>query len=270
MLTPGSVWIAAGVSFFSFFLFSIPALAADIHTLQISGAGPSTQAVQLFAEAFTRQHPEYTIVVPAESIKHRGGIVWALRHGQLFGRLGRPLSAADREEFPTARELPLAQIRIAFAVHRDLGVSVLTHAEWVAIMQGELTNWRQVGGPDVPIIVLGREPGEASRQIIEDDQPLFRQARIRKFYSKDHLMVRAIATVPGAIGFATEGALVAEGTLSLLDINGFASFLSVGLVYEAGREADPLVSLVRAFVVSSHWHALLQGNRMQSPTLDHF
>lgn len=228
--------------------------------LVIAGAGPSTKVVELLAREFSAAHSNYEIEVPVKSIKHRGGLAWATTHRQMFGRLGRPVSEADWESFPTARELPVAKIKLGFAVSRDLGVEHLTAAQWKDICTGAIQNWQVVGGPDRRIILLGREKGEASTRVLINDYPFWKDVVFHKIYRKDHLMIGAITTVPGAIGFAAAEALSSSDHLTLLRVDGFNSGQQVGLSYDEHNESAETVSLMKVFVNGKPWRNILTEN----------
>lgn len=228
--------------------------------LQISGAGPSTEVVKLLAREFSKAYPQYEITVPLKSIKHRGGIAWGTRLGQLFGRLGRPLSVDEKKDFPSAREIPIAKIQLGFAVNVNLGIKEISLSQLEKIYTGAVTNWQELGGPDQPIIVLGREQGEASLTHLQKDYSFFQQNNFHKIYNKDHLLSRAIVHVPGAIGFASKSSLSTLENVVVLEIDGFHSGQQVGLVYDVKNENHEAVQLMKSFVTSDTWRRALLGH----------
>ncbi|WP_435593716.1 PstS family phosphate ABC transporter substrate-binding protein [Nocardia sp. bgisy118] len=69
--------------------------------------------------------------------------------------------------YPALRPRPLAVSLFAVFVHKNLGVSDLTIAQVRDMYQGRITNWRQVGGPDLPVVLIDRAPGSGTRVIFE-------------------------------------------------------------------------------------------------------
>jgi len=234
--------------------------ADDAKSFVIAGAGPSTQVIELLAREFQAAHAGYTIVVPPKSIKHAGGLAWATTGGQLFGRTGRPLSTEDRDAFPTAVELPLARVKMAFAVSKELGVSALTLEQWTDIYTGTLGNWKDVGGPDMPIMLLGRAQGESVLTAICNAFPFFGETTFVKIYDKEHRIIKATAKVPGAIGFSSKTELAAAQDLTILTIEGFQASLRVALVYDTAHETDETVTLMKAFIRSERWRSALEAH----------
>ena len=76
----------------------------------------------------------------------------------------RELTPVDRSEFPAIQftEIPIGVQLLAIAVSRDVwegGVHSLNADQIRAIYERRLTNWRDLGGPDLPIKVFMSEPG---------------------------------------------------------------------------------------------------------------
>ncbi|MCB2184546.1 MAG: substrate-binding domain-containing protein [Desulfobulbaceae bacterium] len=228
--------------------------------LQISGAGPSTEVIKFLAKEFHEQYPHIEIDVPERSIKHRGAIAWTTHRWQLFGRLGRPLSEYDLHFFPRAREIPVAKVRLAFAVGKNLILPRISMEQLKDIYTGQIANWKEVGGPDKKIILLGREKGESSLAFLQKDYPFFSEARFHKIFKKDHLMIRGIAHVPGAIGFAARSNLLANDDIAVLHIDNFRSGQQVGLVYDVSNDQNDIVQLMKKFVQNKRWRRALIDN----------
>jgi len=177
--------------------------SGDTKNFMIAGAGPSTKATGVLAKEFMAAHPGYTIVVPPKSIKHAGGLKWATTQNMLFGRTGRPMSELDKKSFPAAVELPIAKTKVAFAVRKNLGINKLKLQQWIDIYEGRIKSWKDVGGPDIPIILLGRKQHAGGLKWATTQNMLFGKVKFPKYYDKEHQIIKAIGRIPGAIGFST-------------------------------------------------------------------
>lgn len=62
---------------------------------------------------------------------------------------------AKQKEF-SLKEIPVAIDGIAIAVNQSLNIPGLTVAQLKDIYTGKITNWQQVGGPNLPITVYSR------------------------------------------------------------------------------------------------------------------
>ena len=247
------------------FLFGFP---GNLHSSEkikivIGGAGPSTAMTTIFAQEFCIQHPQYEITVPPRSIKHRGALQWVTERGQILGRLGRlgrPLGPKDRAEFPDARSLPFASVKVGFAVHKSLGITKITLEQWQNIYSGKIDNWSQLGGPDKPIVCLGRSSSESVFQTIVFSYPIFNEASFVTILEKDDQMVRAIKRTPGSIGFSDLLALSQQPDLQILEIENFECLLEIGLVYDLSYLTYDTIQLVKEFIKSQHWQDVLSNN----------
>ncbi|MCW8825911.1 MAG: substrate-binding domain-containing protein [Gammaproteobacteria bacterium] len=216
----------------------------------IAGAGPSTKVVKLFAEKFSSSldGSNYKFIVPSESIKHKGGIDTSSRY--IFGRTGRPLN--EQERGMNKDEIILARVPISFVTGKQSGVSSLTKGEVKDIFSGKIKNWREVGGADRPIIVIGREPTEAIFSVLKQKFPVCEKAKFDRVYRRDHQVVRYLST-PNGGGAISFGANPNFNELNVIKVNGFSEGVEVGLVYDLKNSNQELVKRAKRYVASKAW-----------------
>lgn len=101
-------------------------------------------------------------------------------------------------------------------VHAEVAVDDLTVAQVRDIYQGRVTNWRELGGPDLPVVVVDRVPGSGSRAIFADalldgTQQLREHRSCRSLENTEGTycvasvtrdMHDAVRDIPGAIGYS--------------------------------------------------------------------
>ncbi len=241
------------------FLGAIPGHAAEKQL--IAGAGPSTNVVRWFVEAFskTAEGRKYDFEVPLRSTKHAGGIASSNRY--VFGRTGRPLNEAEKKN---KGEIFLARIPITFAVGSDVHVSELTLDQLERIYTGEVSNWKQVGGTNAPILLVGREPTEAVLSVLEKDHPFFGAADYSIVAKKDHHVVSFLKSKRGrhALGF---GAQPNFTDVPIVEVKGYHQGVDVGLVYDLKNAEHSLVSATQDFVASEHWRRLVRSKGLSPP-----
>jgi phosphate transport system substrate-binding protein len=63
--------------------------------------------------------------------------------------------------------IPVANDGIAVIVHPSNPLSALSRAEIRAIFAGEITNWRQLGGDDVPVTLINRDESSGTRDAFD-------------------------------------------------------------------------------------------------------
>jgi len=229
---------------------SIPIVAAQDKIQMIAGAGPSTKVATLFAKKFGAllDNSEYKFFVPEKSIKHKGGIQASSRY--LFGRTGRPLH--KRERAMNKDEIILARIPIVFVTGRESGISSLTIQEIQEIFTGKISNWQEVGGNDIDIVVVGREPTEAIYSVIKSQSPIFGRARFSRVYQRDHQVVRFLKSPAGGNAVAF-GAQTNFNEINLIDVEGFSEGVEVGLVYDLKNSDHDLVKSAKRYAASKEW-----------------
>ncbi len=107
----------------------------------------------------------------------------------------------------------IARSRIALAVHPSNTVSHITLAQVSAILRGEITNWKELGGPDLAVrVVVVREGGGtvvALRGQTIRDEPI-KAPNLARLESPRHVLT-VVGQDPGAIGVAQLRLLKAAG-----------------------------------------------------------
>jgi phosphate transport system substrate-binding protein len=61
----------------------------------------------------------------------------------------------------------IGEAQVAFVVHASNQVTTLTLAQITGILSGKIVNWSEVGGADVPIVVVAAGPGDGVRTVVE-------------------------------------------------------------------------------------------------------
>ncbi|WP_245721002.1 PstS family phosphate ABC transporter substrate-binding protein [Nocardia pseudovaccinii] len=131
---------------------------------------------------------------------------------------------------------PLALSLFTMIVHKDVGVTNLSVAQIQDLYQGRITNWRDVGGADLPVVLVNRIPGSGTRNTLErrvlggaqPDRPHVSCVAIKDGapatarycdvqVTKD--MQKAVGDIPGAIGYSEFSEAVKAGATTLT-ING--------------------------------------------------
>jgi phosphate transport system substrate-binding protein len=186
-----------------------------------AGSGTGLVATSLLAEAFEQSHPEIRIAV-------HGGIgsaatLRAVSDGFVaVGLLSRCLR--DREKTQGLTVLPYARTAIVCGVHQTLAEDEITSAELVQIYHGVKTYWRD--GRE--IVLLTREPGASSIEVLEQEVPGFTAAyQASRLYGhsitlySDQEVNRVLARMPSGLGFTDFGILTGQHLpIKVLRFNG--------------------------------------------------
>ncbi|MEJ7566873.1 MAG: substrate-binding domain-containing protein [Gaiellaceae bacterium] len=108
---------------------------------------------------------------------------------------------------------PFAKDGIAF-VAKGGRTSSLTRRQLLRAFAGEVTNWRELGGANLPIVLLVRDEDESVTQHLRAELfgEGFRFARNATLLSSTGDMNEALGRTPGALGFTSYGSLVSTRT----------------------------------------------------------
>jgi phosphate transport system substrate-binding protein len=115
---------------------------------------------QRWAEAFMAANPGVVIQVTGGGT---GTGIAALLNGTTeICQASRPIKEAEQEELQQkfgarATEILVARDGLAVYVSADNPIESLTIEQLRDLYQGRIANWKQVGGPDRPVILYGRE-----------------------------------------------------------------------------------------------------------------
>jgi phosphate transport system substrate-binding protein len=102
----------------------------------------------------------------------------------------------------------VGESRVAFVVHPTNPVRSLPNAKLADVLSGKITNWKDVGGTDLPIMLVAAQPGDGVRTLVEEQ--LLNGGELTKdtrAMPNAPQIAKVVAQVPGAIGLYTYGAL---------------------------------------------------------------
>lgn len=160
-----------------------------------------------------------------------------LLDGQLdFAQSSRPLTDAERaiakQRGFTLEEKQVGLDGIAVVVNPSLQVPGLTIQQLQQIYLGQITNWKQVGGPNLPITAFSQRPENADTTIFSTKSDLDKQAlnsNVEYVYSTTEA-VRQVSKTPGGVYYASARAVVPQCSVKPLPL---------------GRTAEQLISPYR-------------------------
>lgn len=134
-------------------------------TTSLSVVGSSSVAPLAEAESESFLRVNQTIEIDVQSVGSSAGIKAAIDGTAAVGMSSRNLKAEEKEGM---EQYIVALDGIAVIVHPDNPVDNLTKEQILAIFQGKITNWKEVGGKDAPIVVISREEGSGTRGAFEE------------------------------------------------------------------------------------------------------
>ncbi len=168
----------------------------------VGGTGACQDLVRALAKAFMAEN-DGTVEVP-DSIGSSGGIKAAGKDAINIGRVARKLKDSEKGYNLNYKEFALSPV--VFGTKSDVGVTNLSSLEINKIYSGEIKNWKEVGGKDLKIYVIGREKGDSSLDEILKSLKGFDKVKFPEnviIALKDQDMIDKIKGKDGTIGFGT-------------------------------------------------------------------
>ena len=121
-------------------------------SISMVGSTSMEKLANALSEAFMEEHPDVTVT--AEFVGSGAGIEAVTNGTADIGNSSRSLK--DEEKAAGVVENVVAIDGIAVCVDPANEVADLTKEQLTNIYNGTVTNWKEVGGADEPIIVIGR------------------------------------------------------------------------------------------------------------------
>lgn len=137
------------------------------------------------------------------------------------GRCDIGLSSRDLKDEEKANGLEgtiLAYDGIAIIVNPNNPVSDLDVETIAKIYTGEIKNWKEVGGNDAEIVLIGREAGSGTRDGFEDITGTKDKCDYRQELTSTGDVITTVASNPGAIGYASLASV--KDTVKVLKVDG--------------------------------------------------
>jgi phosphate transport system substrate-binding protein len=179
-------------------------------SIQIKGSDTMVNLGQAWAEEFMKANPEVSVAVTGGG--SGTGIAALLSNTCDIAELSRVLNPEEiemaRQKGFEPRQITVALDGLAVVVHPANPVSQLTQDQLAAIFSGALKNWRDVGGADLPIVVLSREVNSGTHVYFKEHVLRHNRKESRAEFAANALLMPSsqaiadeVAQNPGAIGY---------------------------------------------------------------------
>ena len=168
-------------------------------TITLAGSTSMEKLCEAMSEAFMEAYPDVTVTV--EYTGSGAGIESVTSGSVDIGDSSRSLT--DDEKAKGAVENIVAIDGIAVITDTDNTVTNLTTEELAKIYTGEITNWKELGGNDENIVVIGREAGSGTRGAFEELLEVVDKCAYAQELDSTGAVLAKVASTPGAIGYVS-------------------------------------------------------------------
>mgnify|MGYP002586717265 FL=1 len=193
-----------------------PEAAAEDGNVSVDGSTSMEKVIGSLGESFINSNPgtSYTYN-PTGS----GSGIKAVSEGTCdIGLSSRNLK--DDEKASGLTGTVLALDGIAVIVNPNNPVSDLSVEQIASIYKGEITNWKDVGGNDAEIVLIGREAGSGTRDGFESITGTNDACKYRQELTSTGDVITTVSQNPDAIGYASLASL--KDNVKALTVGGIA------------------------------------------------
>lgn len=205
--------------------------AAD-KTVVCEGSTTVLPIAEAFAEHFMKTHPDVNVTVAGGG---SGNGAKAIMNGTAdVGNLSRFMKQKEFLACAQMGRMPVAHVvaydGIAIAVNPGNSVAALTIEQVRDIYAGDITNWKQLGGPDKEIVLISRDHNSGTfetfkKLVMGTEKEISTSAQSM---GSNGAVRTGIQNTPGAIGYVGLGFMDGVKALKINDIMPSAETVKTG------------------------------------------
>src|SRR5574344_377277 len=191
--------------------------AAELNgTLALGGSTSMEKLCEAMSESFMEANPGVTVTVEYTG---SGAGLEALAAGSIdIGNASRKLKDTEKENGSV--ENIVAIDGIAVIAEKSNTVTDISAEDLAKVYKGEVSNWKDLGGDDQPIVVIGREAGSGTRDAFEELMEVKDACVYAQELDSTGGVKAKVAATPGAIGYVSLD--VVDDTVAAIALNGVA------------------------------------------------
>lgn len=218
--------------------------------LSLSGSTSMEKVCEALAETFMEEYPDVTVTV--EYTGSGAGIESVTNKMVDIGNSSRALKDTEKEKGVV--ENVIAIDGIAVITNNSNEVENLTKEDLIKIYTGEIKNWKELGGKDENIVVLGREAGSGTRGAFEELLGIVDSCVYAGELDSTGGVKAKVASTEGTIGYVSLD--VVDDTVKALKLDGVEAT-------EANIKAGSYL-LSRPFVMATNGEISAQNEIVQT------
>ena len=185
-------------------------------TVSLAGSTSMQKLCEAMIESFSEEYPDITVT--AEYTGSGAGLEAVAAGKTDIGNASRALK--DSEKAAGVEENIVAIDGIAVIANKAGKVLDLTTGQLSDIYTGKITNWKDLGGDDEAIVVIGREAGSGTRGAFEELLKIEDKCAYAQELDSTGGVLAKVAATPGSIGYVSLD--VVDDTVTALSLNGVA------------------------------------------------
>ncbi|GGL89634.1 phosphate-binding protein [Streptomyces fumigatiscleroticus] len=217
-----------------------PPMGCESGSLTLIGSTAFAPVLREVAEKYERECEDDETTIEVDAHGSTAGIRELAAEGAESGHGSPPVVAlSDGPKpagLPELRENRVAVSVFALVVNDDVPLENLSTADVRRLYRGEVANWKELGGPDLPVHLVSRDANSGTRQVfqrrvlgrgemanssvdcVHQDDPT--ASVIRCELDSTDQVLSTVAELPGAIGYSELNAAAHTKGLHRLDLDG--------------------------------------------------
>ncbi len=191
-----AIWLAV------FTFFPVLHVGAS-EELTIVGTGSGMSILKAVGEAFTKQNPGISVIVP-KSAGSGGGIKAVGNDEYILGRVARDIKGNEKRY--GLKHMTFAKMAIVIFVNNSVPISDITPEQVCRIYDGTTRKWEEISNGKGKIRVIRREDRNSYRVILQNSLPGFKDitlTRRSKTTITDQTTLAECANQKNSIAFST-------------------------------------------------------------------
>lgn len=188
-------------------------------TIRFAGSSSTVKILTVLAKAYEAKNP--TTKIEAVSTSQSEGAIVSLKN-DVVDIAGSSSKLKPEDDNGKIQYREVAQDLLMVATHSSVqGVTNLSTQQLRAIYKGEITNWKELGGPDAAIVLLDRPEDESAKKLLrkyylEKDQTTDKAVIL----NKEGELIDTLKSTPYAIGaFSLATSLIDRLPVNRLSLN---------------------------------------------------
>ena len=192
---------------------ALTACGGNKEAVSTDGSTSMNKVIGALGEAFETD----TGITVTYNATGSGACIQAVQEGRCdIGLASRNLT--DEEKANGLEETILAYDGIAIIVNPENPVNDLDLETIAKIYTGEIKNWKEIGGKDAEIVLIGREAGSGTRDGFESITDTEDKCAYRQELTSTGDVITTVASNPNAIGYASLASV--KDTVKVLTVDG--------------------------------------------------
>ncbi|MFQ6791722.1 MAG: phosphate ABC transporter substrate-binding protein [Thomasclavelia sp.] len=187
---------------------------SETKTITLNGSTSMEKMVNAFKDGINDEYPDLSL--EPQFTGSSAGIEAVIDGTSVIGNSSRSLKESELSQGLV--ENVVAIDAIAIVTDMNNSTDNLTKEQLIDIYTGKIRNWKEVGGPDLPIVVVGREAGSGTRSAFEELLGIEDQCQYANEVNESGPIVAKMQSIPGVIGYVSLD--VVDKNTKILSIDG--------------------------------------------------